>query len=50
MCSNRQGDLLVGTRGSEVLEVKASTRWTKAQVFMRGHFNNELWGLTVHPT
>jgi len=40
----------VGTRGSEIVELKASNRWTKAQVLMRGHFNNELWGLTVHPT
>lgn len=45
VCCNPQGDILVGTRGSEIIEIKGS----KSAVLMKGHFSNELWGLCVHP-
>jgi len=37
---------LVGTRGCEIIEIKGEK---KANVLMRGHYNDELWGLTVNP-
>ena len=42
----KQGKLLVGTRGGEVIEVEGRT----AKVLMRSHFHKELWGLTKHPS
>lgn len=41
----KDGKILVGTRGSEILEFinKSPT------VHIRGHFDGELWGLTTHP-
>ena len=41
----KDGKILVGTRGSEIIEFinKAPV------VHIRGHFDGELWGLTTHP-
>lgn len=39
------GKLLVGTRGSEILEFQNNT----PVMFMKGHFDSELWGLATHP-
>ncbi len=47
ICCNSKGDLLIGTRGSEIVEI--TNNQSKGIVLMRGHYNNELWGLTVHP-
>lgn len=38
--------ILIGTRGSEILELKRGN----IESLMAGHFNGELWGLAVHPT
>ena len=41
------GTLLVGTRGSDIVEFDSSSNH---KVLMRGHFDGELWGCAVHPT
>jgi WD40 repeat protein len=46
ICTNSKGDLLIGTRGSEIVEI---INQSKGTILMRGHYNNELWGLTIHP-
>lgn len=38
--------LLVGTRGSEIVEV--TNNFSQAKILNKGHFDLELWGLTVH--
>jgi WD40 repeat protein len=48
VCCNPKGDILISTRGSEIIEIKQSNM-KKGNVLMRGHFDKELWGLTVHP-
>lgn len=49
VCSSKQKDtLLVATRGGEIFEFNQETG--KATVFLRGHFDSELWGLATHPT
>lgn len=40
----KDGILLIGTRGSEIIEVKNKN----ANVLIKGHFDGELWGLTPH--
>lgn len=40
--------LLVATRGGEIFEFNQKT--DKASVYLRGHFDLELWGLATHPT
>lgn len=37
---------MVGTRGSEILEIK---NWRDIESLMTGHFDGELWGLAIHP-
>ena len=42
-----QGDsILVGTRGAEIIEFDLQG---SADFLVRGHFNDELWGLALHP-
>jgi echinoderm microtubule-associated protein-like 6 len=40
------GNILVGTRGGEIVEFGGP----KPMVYMRSHFDGELWGLATHPT
>jgi WD40 repeat protein len=40
--------VLVGTRGGEIVEFDTNTG--APTVYMRSHFDGELWGLAVHPT
>jgi WD40 repeat protein len=49
VCSKSAGgaSILVGTRGGEIIEFDAQTG--KPTVYMRSHFDGELWGLAVHP-
>ena len=44
VCTNDEGDVLIGTRGGEILEIQDN----KPRVCLRGHFDGELWGLCVH--
>ena len=39
------GNILIGTRGGEILEINGDT----PVVYLRGHWDKELWGLCVHP-
>ncbi|KAL4483877.1 hypothetical protein ABPG72_006252 [Tetrahymena utriculariae] len=48
LCENSQGDLLVGLRGSEVILISKGDK-TKAAILNQGHYDQELWGLAVHP-
>ncbi len=46
LCEDSDGNLLVGLRGGEILEVSNGT----PKVYLRGHWDKELWGLCVHPS
>ena len=46
VCIGANNNVLVGTRGGEIVEFVGD----KATVYMRSHFDSELWGLAVHPT
>lgn len=49
VCESKTGDtLLVATRGGEIFEFHQQTG--RASVYLRGHFDQELWGLATHPT
>jgi hypothetical protein len=49
VCASKTEDtLLVATRGGEIFEFNQATG--KAAVYLRGHFDLELWGLATHPT
>jgi len=39
---------LVGSRSGDIVEFSVNN--TKPQVLMRSHYDDELWGLAVHPT
>jgi len=41
-------NLAVGFRGGEIIEIEPSTQ--KIKVVGRGHYDHELWGLTIHPS
>jgi len=45
LCEDENGVLLIGTRAGEVIELNGES----AIVHIRGHFDKELWALTVHP-
>jgi hypothetical protein len=45
VCENENGNILVGTRGGEILEVEDE----KPNVYLRGHWDKELWRLYAHP-
>jgi len=44
--SEKDGRILIGTRGSEIIELVGKN----PTVHIRGHFDGELWGLTTHPS
>jgi len=44
VCEGPNGNILVGTRGGEIVEFVGNT----PKVLMRGHYDQELWGLAVH--
>ena len=43
---NEEGNLLIGTRGGEIIEIENET----PKILLRGHWDKELWGLCVHPS
>ena len=45
VCENDTGNILVGTRGGEIIEFEGN----KPKILLRGHFDGELWGLCSHP-
>lgn len=45
ICENTDGNILVGTRSGEIVEITKNT----PKVLIRSHSKNELWGLAVHP-
>lgn len=47
VCLNANGNILIGTRGGEIMESKQNQ---EPKVYMRAHYDSELWGLAVHPT
>ncbi len=46
LCEDSDGNMLVGLRGGEILEIQNGT----PKVYLRGHWDKELWGLCVHKT
>ena len=40
------GNMLIGTRGGEILEIENGN----PTVYIRGHWDKELWGLCTHPS
>ena len=49
MCLGPGGKVLVGTRGGEIVEFPANQS-AQPNVYMRSHYESELWGLAMHPT
>jgi microtubule-associated protein-like 6 len=48
VCDSKDGaSVLVATRGGEIFEFNQQSG--NASLYLRGHFNEELWGLAVHP-
>jgi len=45
VCEGETGNILVGTRGGEVLEFEDEN----VKIINRGHWDNEVWGLVHHP-
>ena len=46
VCLSSQNDVLIGTRGGEIIEAKGNQA---PAVRMRAHWDSELWGLAMHP-
>lgn len=47
VCESKSGNVLVGTRGGEILEFFPTD--PKPKVHLRSHCKDELWGLAVNP-
>ena len=47
--ANQNGEMLVGTKGGEIVEISLKTK-TLIKTLMQSHYENELWGLTINPT
>ena len=47
VCLGPQNAILIGTRGGEIVETKGNQQ---PAVRMRAHFDQELWGLAMHPS
>ena len=47
VCLGAQSSVLIGTRGGEIIEQKAGN--SAPAIRMRAHFDQELWGLSMHP-
>ena len=45
VCENENGNILIGTRGGEIIEIENE----EPTVYIRGHWDKELWGLCAHP-
>jgi WD40 repeat protein len=45
VCIGPNNKILVGTRGGEIVEFTGNS----STVYMRSHFESELWGLALHP-
>ncbi|EGZ30558.1 hypothetical protein PHYSODRAFT_471884 [Phytophthora sojae] len=52
ICSSRSSPrvFLVGTGGSDLLELDAGRAQPTLSTITRGHFKSEVWGLACHPT
>lgn len=48
VCADDAGNLLIGTRGAEIIHYPA--KGGKVTELMRAHFDSELWGLAAHNT
>ncbi|KRX05725.1 WD40-repeat-containing domain [Pseudocohnilembus persalinus] len=46
----RNDTYLIGTKGSEVIEVRQNKQDSKAEIIQQGHYNGELWGLAIAPS
>lgn len=42
-----EGNVLVGTRGGDIIEIKDSQEFN---IILNSHYDGELWGLSVHPS
>jgi microtubule-associated protein-like 6 len=47
LCEDSNGMILIGTRAGEIIELPPNNQ--NALVHIRGHFDKELWALSVHP-
>ena len=45
VCLGPNNKILVGTRGGEIVEFSGNS----SKVYMRAHYESELWGLALHP-
>jgi microtubule-associated protein-like 6 len=44
ICEDKNGKIAIGTRSSEIAEIIVS----KHKTVIKGHWDGELWGLTIH--
>ena len=49
---NIDGNLLIGTRGGEIIEFtqKDDDGKLEPKILLSGHWDKEVWGLCIHPT